>query len=136
MKSISKSLTSMLIALAVMAVIVLGATSCRKGGINGDLDGQWQIMEVENLATGETTGQQRLYYCLYLHTVNLTGSGMTTGNMTYEGDRLTLEFPISTVDQLSRWYIYEKTTIFRVEALSGSHMVLVSDRVRISFRKY
>lgn len=135
MKTIKK-LFHQLLTLTAVLTLMLGIAACRKGGINGDLDGQWQIMEVENLSTGEVSGPMQRYYCLYLHTVNLTGSGTVAGNMTYEGDRLTLEFPINSTAQLAPWYIYEKTTTFRVEALSGNRMVLLSDRVRISFRKY
>ena len=125
----------LLVAISIMAFLAF-MPGCRKGGINGDLDGQWQVMEVENLSTEQVTGPQQLYYCLYLHTVNLTGVGMVAGNMTYEGDRLTLEFPITSVAQLSQWYIYDQTTTLKVESLSGSHMVLLSDKVRITFRKY
>ncbi len=136
MKIIRKYLSTRCLVIAAILTVILGMGACRKGGINDDLDGQWQIMEVENLSTGEVRGPMQLYYCLYLHTVNLTGNGIIAGNMTYEGDRLTLEFPINTPAQLAPWFIYEKNTTFRVESLSGSRLVLLSDRVRISFRKY
>lgn len=122
--------------LLLCALITLGMASCRKGSINGDLDGQWQIMEMEDLVTGETTPQQQLYYCLYLHTVNLTGAGLKPGNMTYEGKHLILEFPLTPVSQLKPWGIYASPTDFEIEHLTSSRLVMKSDRVRIHFRKY
>ena len=120
----------------VMALCVAG---CRKGDINGDLDGQWQIMELERVDEGEVCHPERTYYCLYLHTVNLTKADGSKigGNMIYEeGKRLTLDFPVTSVDKLYDWGIYERTTTFEIEHLSSEKMVLKSDKAIIVFRKF
>lgn len=60
-------------AAAILAaiLIIISATSCRKGGINGDLDGQWRVITVENLDDNTVSEPYTLFYCLYLHTANL-----------------------------------------------------------------
>lgn len=124
--------------LAFVAVILL--TGCRKGGINGDLDGMWQILTVEQLSDGTTTNvkDRQLYYCLYLHTANLTkvGGVAETANMTYDGDKLTLEFPSSSVESLKPWFIYANTVVFTIDHLTRNDLVMHSDRVKLTFRKY
>ncbi len=124
------------ISLVVMMLCVAG---CRKGDINGDLDGQWQIMELERVGEGEVCHPERTYYCLYLHTVNLTkaGGGVIGGNMMYEeGKLLTLNFPNTKVEGLYYWGIYDRTTTFEIEHLSSEKMVLKSDKAIIVFRKF
>lgn len=124
--------------LAFIALMFLGG--CRKGGINGDLDGMWQILTVEQISEGSVTNvkDQQLFYCLYLHTANLTkvGGVAATANMTYSGDKLTLEFPSSSVETLTTWFIYTNTVVFTIDHLTDNDLVMHSDRVKLTFRKY
>ena len=81
--------------LLIIAILFLFLTSgCQKSPINGDLDGQWQVMEVSP-AHAETPIDARLYYCFYLHVcqLNYYGGTLTTGSMDYSGDHITLSFP-------------------------------------------
>ncbi len=119
------------------AMIALGVTSCRKRSINGDLDGQWQVMEIE-YADGTVENPEGVYYCLFLHTVNLTriGGVVCAGNMIYEGDKLSLEFPYATPEQLKTWGIDSKETTFTILHLSGSRMTLRSGYSLIQLRKF
>ncbi len=113
-------------------------TGCRKGGINGDLDGQWRIITIENLATGEITEPTNLFYCIYLHTVNLTSPSVAaTANMTYSGKTLKLDFPtFKDPAPLNKWGIYSTETIFNVERLNSTHLTLASESARIILRKF
>ena len=113
-------------------------TGCRKRSINGHLDGQWQIMEV-TYADGTVAEPEQCYYCLYLHTVNLTDvSGtMLAGNMIYKGSTLTLVFP--TIDDpgvMKKWGINANETEFKVKHLTHGRMTLESDYAVIEFRKF
>lgn len=125
---------------AAMVILATTLTGCRKGSINGDLDGMWQILTIESLADGVTEDikDSQLYYCLYLHTANLTKRGgvMFTANMTYEGDRLTLDFPTATPGALTEWGIDGNTVTFTIEHLTGSDLVMLSGDLRLTFRKY
>lgn len=124
------------ICVLVMSMVSIGCTT--KGDINGDLDGQWQLRSVERLSDGSVITPQPLYYCFYLHTVNVTAPGGLKygGNMTYEGSKLTLDFPVTDVDKLNKWYIYENRTTFDILKLSSESLVLKSSEVVLTFRKF
>lgn len=130
-------LTYKIFLLLVAVLLAAGASSCRKGSINGDLDGQWQVMAIE-YNDGSTVHPESTYYCLFLHTFNLTrtGYGTVSGNMIYEGDRLSLEAPYAEPAQLTAWGINSKVTDFRIMKLTGSRMTLKSDYALIDLRKF
>ncbi|MCI9608498.1 MAG: lipocalin family protein [Muribaculaceae bacterium] len=133
MKKIMKNiLPLLLIALAGIAV------SCNKGGINGDLDGQWRIETIELLADGTVSEPQGRFINMYLHTVNLTtGPVIVAGNMTYSGKELTFEFPYNQDNtSLNDWGIYNWQTTFSVEHLTGKSLVIASDAARITLSKF
>lgn len=119
-------------------IITFAISSCRKGGINGDLDGQWRVIAVEHLADGTVSEPYNHFYCLYLHTANLTNPGVAaTANMTYDrkGRRLTLEFP-DGAEHLAPWGIYDITTTFTIEHLNSHSLVIVSDKARVTMKKF
>lgn len=124
--------------IATVMLIVTTLTGCRKIGINGDLDGQWRIITIENLETKEISEPTNLFYCIYLHTVNLTSPSVAaTANMTYSGKTLKLEFPtIQDATRLNKWGIYSTETIFNIERLNSSHLTLASEKARITLRKF
>lgn len=89
-----KNILIRLAAVMAMAAIVLGTSSCNKRPINGDLDGQWQLMTADYPDGKQVTPDRQLYFCFFLHTANLRGSGSYTANMVYVKDSyITLEFP-------------------------------------------
>lgn len=125
-------------AILTAMLLSIAATACRKGGINGDLDGQWRVITVEHLDDGTVSEPYNHFYCLYLHTANLTNPGVTaTANMTYDKDagRLTLEFPYGT-EQLAPWGIYASPTDFAIEHLTSQTLVVASDKARITMKKF
>lgn len=133
----SHRITRLAAALAAL-IITLALPSCRKGGINGDLDGQWRVITVENLADGTVSEPYNHFYCLYLHTANLTNPGVAaTANMEYDrhDHRLTLEFPYG-VGKLAPWGIYDITTTFTVEHLNHHTLVIASDKARVTMKKF
>ena len=103
-------------------------TGCGKLPINGDLDGQWQILEIR-YADGRIETPERAYYCVQLHTITLrqVNGPNQTGNMVYEGDQLSL---------LRVFGLDDTKETFTVTELSSSRLVLTSDYARISFRKF
>lgn len=127
------------IASAIAAIIFIAtAMSCQKRNINGDLDGQWRIISIENLQEGTTTEPQGLFICFNLHTVNLTkGPVIFAGNMVHDGNRIALEFPYNTDNvSLNEWGIYSWQTTFEITHLSGSDLTLRSDTALICLRKF
>ena len=111
---------------------------CGKLPINGDLDGQWQILEIR-YADGRVETPERAYYCVQLHTITLRQVGNypgETGNMVYEGDQLSIDMPLSDVNDLRVFGLDDTKETFTITELSSSRLVLNSDYARISFRKF
>lgn len=72
-------------------LLLLISFSCQKSPINGDLDGQWQVMDVSPEPM-EKPIEQRIYYCFSLHVCQLTyyDGVFTAGNMAFDGKLSTL----------------------------------------------
>lgn len=110
---------------------------CGKLPINGDLDGQWQILEIR-YADGRIETPERAYYCVQLHTITLrqVSGPNQTGNMVYEGDQLRIDMPLSDVSDLRVFGLDDTEETFTVTELSSSRLVLTSDYARLTLRKF
>lgn len=112
-------------------------SACSKLPINGKLDGQWQVQQIE-YRSGETETPKQTYYNFSLHTVNLmqVGGSFAAGNMQYSGDSLWISMPVSSLEGLRLFGLNRQDTRFGVEKLTSSQLVLQSDYARLSFRKF
>lgn len=144
-------MTRYILAVSIMLMMIC-ASSCRKSEINGDLDGQWQYVSVD-YPDGISTEPKGFYLCISLHLAQLTDShGISnrmihTANMTYSGDRMLLEFPRASYNDIEPWGFVAPdgsdmdavgvTVGFRISHLSSERLVLISDEgVTITMRKY
>ncbi len=129
----------------MLCVMLLGG--CRKAPINGKLDGQWQIMNIEYLADGsDITPELRYYIDISLHVVQLRSVpavvSSNTGNLKYDKDAstITIDFPYITtesqLEQLQRWGIFSNPVTLNIVKLDGKQLVLKSDESVISCRRY
>lgn len=128
----------------VICFLFILPTACQKAPINGDLDGQWQVMEVYPTPDA-TIIPTRIYYCFSLHTCQLSyyGNGVwTSGNMTYDTSTLTLEFPYldpsseEVNSKLRQYGIYSNPVTFTIEHLDKNKLILRDGEVTISLRKF
>ena len=123
---------------------------------NGDLDGMWQITDVDTLATGGHTAMKDSmmtwnFQGRILQVRKATGklNNIYSLKFSHDGDRLTLYDPYrvdrtvddellsdADVDVLRPFAINSLTEQFRVIELSGSSMVLQSSMLKVRFRKY
>lgn len=123
-----------------MMIIFAG---CQKSPINGDLDGQWQVMEVTPNAP-ETIVSVRLYMCFSLHTVQLSyyGTGVwASGNiLRFEDKTLSLDFPYETSESsialLKQYGIYSNPVTFTVEHLDKNKLILRDGDTVVTLRKF
>lgn len=131
-------------------ILSLGMNGCGKMPINGDLDGQWQVMEVRN---GEEqvvfpTGK-RFYFNFYLHVCQLgTEDNRPAGlvaNMVYEDDVLSLDFPYvksGEVDalwmgRLKYWGVPQSGQVtYKILLISSSVLEMKAGDVVVYCRKF
>ncbi len=142
MKSILNNIYITFLATVLMTGILCG---CRKASHNGKLDGQWQIMKIENLLTSEEKApENRIYICMNLHVVQLSqvGGVVYSGNMQYDKDagRLSWDFPYNktedSVKALNEWGIYTNPVTLSVESVTGSTLVLRTPESIITCRRF
>lgn len=139
-----------------LAIITTLATSCDKVPVNGDLDGMWQVMSITHNGQVEEVKEQQSYLSIQLHLFQL---GTLANSIQYFGyfdhtkDSLYLR-NISVPSQheqageddvliderdiakLHRWGIYRSPDGFKVITLNNDKLVLQSDSVTVSFRKF
>ena len=124
-----------------IGTIVTFAT-CQKASINGDLDGRWQMMQLEIDDEYENVASEQLYYNFYMHVCNLSyyGGVFTEGNMKFENDVLWLQFPyIKTelgIENLKKYGIFSNPVQFRVEYLDNKKLILKEGDIVITLRKF
>lgn len=125
-------------------LLLLLTTGCQKRPINGDLDGQWQVMDVDPPAP-EIIITERLYMCFSLHVCQLTEYGKganTVGNMRFDKkeDLLYLDFPtaISALSKarLKQYGIYNNPVTFTIEHLDKKKLILRDGEVVVTLRKF
>ncbi|MDE6143374.1 MAG: lipocalin-like domain-containing protein [Muribaculaceae bacterium] len=132
----------------LMSIILLVAcqvlsVSCQKSPINGDLDGQWQVMSVEpQPEEPDQMFDTRLYYCFSLHVCQLSipGGVWLSGRLSFNGDEIALEFPeslnILEKRALLQYGINHNPVTFRVETLDKSRLVMRDGETVVTLRKF
>lgn len=126
--------------LAALLIVSIGLAGCQKKPINGDLDGQWEVMEVYPSPSYDSG--QRLFYNFSLHVCSLTmyGSQFTVGTLSYDNNVIYLDFPDaysqSSVKKLEEYGIYSNPVSFNVEFEGKKRLVLSNDDSTIILRKF
>lgn len=126
--------------------IVLLLTACDKMPMNGNLDGMWQLMAIQNNATSNVSDvkDSRLYYSFQLHLVQLN-SGDAYAHFSHLNDSIVMydwckgnlnNDKITDPTILNKYGLYELRDSFRVEVLTHDKMQLRSRKATLSFRKF
>lgn len=125
--------------LILIGILVMAA--CQKSPVNGDLDGQWQVMEINPVPADPAAS--RMYYCFSLHTVQLSYHDLpvwTSGNMYYSGNSLRLEFPYAdsplSKARLSQFGINTNPVEFTIIHLSSQRLVMQRGDTVMTLRKF
>lgn len=132
--------SKLLIIVSLLTFLPLLTGGCQKSPINGDLDGQWQVMDVSPALSD--TPDARFYMCFYLHVCQLSIDGpvWTTGNMSYDGSSLSLDFPDAEENELKDFYkfygIDSNPVTFTVKSINGKSMVLTNGPTTVTLRKF
>lgn len=145
-----------IIFLSRVAVLIIFSlmtfSGCRKWSHNGDIDGQWQVLEVSYSGSPiEFPEGEIYYYNFYLHTFQLTFTGVRpnrlTGNFTYDKDKdligLELGYVIENkvdplwLQRLVYWGIPSSgEVVMQIHELTSSRLVMGYDNVLIVCRKF
>jgi len=136
-----RSLSIAALALSIVTILTILLPSCQKSPINGDLDGQWQVMEVSPEPDVIVT-ENRIYYCFSLHVCQLTqyGGRIISGNLKYANNEIRLEFAgcdDKKSQMLLRQYgINSNPVTFSVEQLDKKSLILRDGDTIVTLRRF
>ena len=127
----------------VAAIALFIIPSCNKVSHNGALDGQWQIMTIENLNTGEIISPEKgEYICINLHVLQLRRGGVISANMAYDKKAgiIDAQFPYvaseNVSSQLGPFGIFSNPVRMNIVKLNHKELILKTDATLITCRKF
>lgn len=146
----SSKIRMMMRAAALAALVAMVMEGCRKWSHNGDLDGQWQVIQVTYSGVPVDFPEgERFYYDFYLNTFQLGFTDMRPtwlrGNFVYDESRLALDFPYIKEGRLSAewterlvyWGVPDSGEMdMHIRTLDGKTLVMEYDDVVITCRKF
>ncbi len=91
---------------------------------NGDLDGMWQIVEIEHDGQTRNAQAEQVYMSIQLRLFQLSAED---NNLPYTDQ---------DVNKLSKWGYYSLNETFHVEKLTRNILVMKSDSARIKYIKF
>ena len=124
----------------ILSFIILILSSCEKAPINGDLDGQWQVVSVDPKPPAILS--ERLYYNFSLHVCQLTyyEGYFMSGNLKFDGMVVEIDFPFVESERdvliLHQYGIYDNPVRLTVESLNAKQLILSDAVHRIVLRKF
>jgi len=127
-------------------VMALVLTSCGEleRSDNGALDGNWQLMTIDTLATNGTKNMksQKLFWAVQFELLQIKADKNYYFHFEQTDQTLTLKSAaqygedLYTLEQLRPLGINEQNECFGIDKLNGSEMILRSSLLRLTFRKY
>ena len=121
-------------------LIFIAFLSCTKAPMNGDLDGQWAVVDV-NPAPQEFIVDQPLFYNFYMHVCQLSyyGGYFSDAEMIYDDNSMYLYFPYATapddIKMLKQYGILTNPVEFHVEYKNKNHLILSNSESTITLKK-
>lgn len=130
------------ISLLLLLCVLFAFAACEKRPVNGDLDGQWQLVGIER--DGVFTPGDGRYLRIQLDVAQLARSGWVpyegTGKMTHTGDVLTIDFvnchTAEDLAMLQAWGVYENPSVYKIEELTSKRLVLKAGNTKSTWRKF
>lgn len=127
----------------ILLLFLAPLCGCSMGALYGDLDGQWQIMQVTDAEGKDMEMSTRYYYAFERNVVQLRkypGQGYFTGNLHFENEVLTMDFPYiepeEEEDTIAEWWILSNPCTMHVLKIDSKNLVMQSGEYTITCRKF
>lgn len=139
--------------MAAATLVATMATACDlETSDNGHLDGYWHLNRVDTLATGgsKDMADDKVFWAVQAHLLNTVDHGGSAGSYLfrfdhsgdslrlydpYKDDRMNGDPKVETPDELRPFGVNATDETFGVQTLTGSRMVLSTDKLRLTFNK-
>ena len=137
--------------LLITASIILTLGACEfETSNNGNLDGNWQLTEVDTLHTGGIKDMKALqiFYAIQMRLINVSAfndpnvGGNYYFHFEHQGDSLIFKTANSegktmyTTEQLQPFGLNKEAERFKIISLSSNNMILKSEMLILKFRKF
>lgn len=141
--------------LYIISITLLFSSCHLEMSHNGDLDGVWQMLTIENLQTGEVIDgrdvgsglnwsfQGRLLMMrgaadIYVWRFDHSGETLKLYSPYFSGRFTEIhdDTPVTDATELNVYGVYRLEEYFKILQLDSNHMRLESPNVRLTFRKY
>lgn len=111
-------------------------SSCQKADKNGDLDGFWKLLQIEDFAENQIvdTREEDRFWSVQLDLMTTTGGGK--GRFQYIGDSLFVQMIYIPSNHRMVGLYNPKDERFGVVHLSSKKMILQSKDALLEFRKF
>ena len=125
----------------ISLLVSLLFAACQKVPVNGNLDGEWEVMEVYP-APPEWDRNIRLFYNFSRSVCQLTeyGGPFTLGNLVNNGETIYLNFPFINSPgaelQLKQYGIFTNPVSFNVEFEGKSRLILSNEESTVILKKF
>lgn len=126
---------------ALFCMINILFAGCAKAPLNGHLDGEWEVMNI-NPAPPVYGQETRRFFSFQLHVCQLTSYGQwfTHGSLEYDYPHMKLSFPYIDSDWqekiLQQYGIYSNPITFDVKFEGDRFMTLSNEEVTITLKKF
>lgn len=119
----------------ILTVVALFA-SCQKADKNGDLDGFWKLLQIEDFVndTIVNTKEKDIFWSVQLDLMTTTGGGK--GRFQHVGDSLFVQMIYVPSNPNSVGLYNTKDEHFKVVHLDAKKMILRSEYFGLNFRKF
>ena len=121
-------------------------TGCAKAPVNGKLDGMWKMTGMEIKHTGEIREPERIFFCIELHSIEVSDKGGNAGTfigyMEKRGNEMMVERFVDGTgvleddERLKPFGMNRLKTDFNIEHVTDNRLVLSSDYARLSFKRF
>ncbi len=111
-------------------------TSCQKADNNGDLGGFWKLLKIEELNNNTTIAKHNedRFWAIQLSLITTNVGGK--GRFQHTGDSLFIQMKEKPQDPKSFGFYNPDDEHFAVNKLTKKAMILQSDEVILTFRKF
>ena len=134
----------------LLSGVLLLFSACAKAPMNGELDGQWQLLRFET-TDGNVQACNRLYFSFQLQVVEVAdkggdGYGTYIGRFTYDEELAEVciyelrprsnEGRLATLNELAPFGLFSAESLFKITGMGDGSMVMASDSAVLYFRKF
>lgn len=135
--------------LFILSIItMLAACDIDKVYINGDLDGMWQLQQVDSV--GKTVNAQSVYYSFQRHMAQISKHYTEDiplrfiANLNYEGNTITIysmrrfleEEKLPTEQELKMLFLPSDSVTFNINSLDSKQLIMSCGELMYTLRKW